>query len=331
MREWREHGALICHGVWPAELIEECRGELFEMAPPPPPELAGASMEELQEWSKSPAARGKPGGGRKFPFDEDQPFNSIPLHPRAIRAAGQLLGMADVRLTQAGLGDKIGTGEPAPVGTEAFGRSHGNQPFHQDYGNNYLSVPPPTAGTGAGPSEAVACILYYTDVEDSGGPTAFVQGHVADTELPDIVARKFAGPGLQEPFNRKHQPEGWPDVYAQERWPAYRRGTAIFYRLDTWHRGTPCRPAGRRWVHHLVWRRADCPWISWDDGYARTCADLPWLIPSLSPVQRCVLGFPAPGSSYWTESTLAGVAERYGAQMDMVRLAPCLKSCAPAS
>lgn len=126
--------------------------------------------------------------------------------------------------------------------------------------------------------------------------------------------------------------------------------------IDThsWHRGTPCRPGGRRWVHHLVWRRADAPWIQFHhEGFARaysarpihepttdlsttnrtlsngaplllllgviigTCASRPWLIPSLSPYQRTLLGFPAVDSPYWTEYTLNAVAERYGSALDM--------------
>lgn len=256
VKAWRTEGALICHGVWPEALIEECRTYLSATKPQPPPEAKTWTVEQLQTWASE--SRGAPGGPGGFPFDlhTNHCFNEVTLHPRLLRAASQLLGTDDLRLTQSGLGDKIGTGEPAPVGTEAFGRSHGNQPFHQDYGNNYLTVPPPTAGTGSGPNEAIACILYYTDVEASNGPTAFVPGLVSDTELPNIVARKFSGPGLQEPFNRRHQPavsasksvsvcsccgvdmvdnamQGWPDVYAQERFPRYRAGTAIFYRLDT--------------------------------------------------------------------------------------------------
>lgn len=205
VKAWQEDGALICHGVWPHDLIEECREYLSGTKPQPPPQAETWTVEQLQSWDSS----GAPGGPGSFPFDLDTNhcFNKVTLHPRVIRAASQLLETDDLRLTQSGLGDKIGTGEPAPVGTEAFGRSHGNQPFHQDYGNNYLTVPPPTAGSGSGPNEAIACILYYTDVEISSGPTAFVPGLVSDTKLPNIVARKFSGPGLQEPFNRKHQPD----------------------------------------------------------------------------------------------------------------------------
>ena len=37
------------------------------------------------------------------------------------------------------------------------------------------------------------------------------------------------------------------------------------------------------------------------------------LIARASVEQRCVLGFPAPGSSYWNPDTLAAVEARYGA------------------
>ena len=48
-----------------------------------------------------------------------------------------------------------------------------------------------------------------------------------------------------------------------------------------------------------------------------TCASRPWLIPSLNPFQRTLLGFPAVDSPYWTEYTLNAVAERYGSALDM--------------
>ena len=48
-----------------------------------------------------------------------------------------------------------------------------------------------------------------------------------------------------------------------------------------------------------------------------TCASKPWLIASLSPHQRTLLGFPAVDSPYWTEYTLDAVAERYGPMLDM--------------
>ena len=48
-----------------------------------------------------------------------------------------------------------------------------------------------------------------------------------------------------------------------------------------------------------------------------TCSSRPWLIPSLNPFQRTILGFPAVDSPYWTEYTLNAVAERYGSALDM--------------
>ena len=39
-------------------------------------------------------------------------------------------------------------------------------------------------------------------------------------------------------------------------------------------------------------------WIQWQDGFARTCAEDPWLIPSLKPLQREALGFPKAGDKY---------------------------------
>ena len=38
---------------------------------------------------------------------------------------------------------------------------------------------------------------------------------------------------------------------------------------------------------------------------------------SLSVTQRAVLGFPAPGNTYWTVDTIDAVGRRYGKDMDM--------------
>jgi hypothetical protein len=35
------------------------------------------------------------------------------------------------------------------------------------------------------------------------------------------------------------------------------------------------------------------------------------LLPLLSPLQRTAIGWPGVGSEYWSEATLAGVANRY--------------------
>jgi hypothetical protein len=40
----------------------------------------------------------------------------------------------------------------------------------------------------------------------------------------------------------------------------WRAGTCLFYRFDTFHRGTPVAEGACRRIHSIVYRREDCPW-----------------------------------------------------------------------
>ena len=97
----------------------------------------------------------------------------------------------------------------------------------------------------------------------------------------------------------------------------------LFYRHDTWHRGTPLEPGALRLAHNITYRRAECEWISTlHEGWAwkmyRRSKFTERLIAAASLEQRAVLGFPQPGSSYWCAETVDAVAARYRAfGMDM--------------
>lgn len=97
----------------------------------------------------------------------------------------------------------------------------------------------------------------------------------------------------------------------------YRPGSVLFYRHDTWHRGTPLRPGSRRLAQNLTFRRAGSEWVStvhtgWAWAMYRPSQVMERLIAQSSVDQRCVLGFPAPGHSYWTAETVAAVEARFG-------------------
>ena len=51
-------------------------------------------------------------------------------------------------------------------------------------------------------------------------------------------------------------------LYLAEQAVEYRPGTALLYRMDTFHRGTPVRPGGaRRLTNHCVIKRATAEWM----------------------------------------------------------------------
>lgn len=63
-------------------------------------------------------------------------------------------------------------------------------------------------------------------------------------------------------------------LYAREQRVAYAAGTALLYRLDTWHRGTRCRPGASRRSVQLGYRLAEAEWVtSWHRGWARNSYD----------------------------------------------------------
>ena len=173
-----------------------------------------------------------------------------------------------------------------------------------DYGNLNLVVPPRTPRP-----DAFILILYYTHVEETGGPT-----HLAKSAPGELTS-------YDKPFNPpNNQPGRSPQLlrrlYETERPIRYRPGTCALYRLDSWHRGTPPLPGKHRVGHHITYRRAGSEWVSWQ-AYAQPMSAMPArFLESLSPVQRGLLGFPLPGDKYWTADTCDAVGRRYTA-MDM--------------
>jgi len=128
----------------------------------------------------------------------------------------------------------------------------------------------------AGPYKYLSVLTYWTDVDTGCGPTALLAG---EHERPLIVER----------------------------------GTALFYNLNTPHRGTRMtRPGARRLVSWFLYRPAAASW-SGQMWYANL-AERPGMVQFLekaSPRERGLLGIPPPGHAYWTEDTIARVEARY--------------------
>lgn len=110
-----------------------------------------------------------------------------------------------------------------------------SQDIHVDYGNNTLLVPPRLPRP-----EAVACLLYYADVEQSGGATHFalpgpgeLTGYSASAPFnpPNFVAGARGGDGAaradQQAGYRLRGLEHTAHLYASERPVRYKPGTCI--------------------------------------------------------------------------------------------------------
>lgn len=285
-------------------------------------ELAAFARSRVPEPSSSEAAgisNFGSGGRLTFPSTAAS-FNATTLHPRLLASVAQLLGTTvdNLRLTQSDLWPKYGR---ATVGTSP--NDNADQRIHVDYPNHTI-VHPPAWDQPA----AVEMILYLSEVDECGGPTAVVPR--AGDEDPAYRYPIVDTPGVGElPYiNDRQSAESWlgdarPDIrswrealYAREQYARYQTGTILLYRHDTWHRGTPMVPGTLRLAHNLTFRRADAEWIStlhvgWSWAMYRQDKMMEKLVASLSVDQRAVLGFPPPGSSYWTPDTVNAVAARY--------------------
>jgi hypothetical protein len=205
-----------------------------------------------------------------------------------------------------------------------------DQRIHIDYPNHTLAHP-----TEWSRPEAVELILYLSDVDVCGGPTAVVPRRGEDdpaypwpiVDSPGIGELDYVNDrSAAEAYFADQRPSlsGWRQtLYEREQHTHFKPGNVLFYRHDTWHRGTPLVPGTLRLVHNMTFRRAECEWIStlhtgWAWSAYRRSKFLERLIAVASLDQRAVLGFPQPGSSYWTEATIAAVEARHGVfGMDM--------------
>ena len=304
---WRERGFALVDGVFEREQIAALRADAEAAFPAPDSVEADATT-----------GFGSRGG---FVFPSTPAFNAVTIHPPLLRAVAQLLGLpvTELRLTQSDLWPKYGRSE----------NLHGkfdsrDQRIHVDYPNHTLVHPAPWSRP-----EAVELILYLSEFEECGGPTA-----VVPREGPDDPAYPWpivATPGVgglsyvndrdsAEAYIAAERPEFSAlreQLYARERYVAYRPGTVLLYRHDTWHRGTPLVPGTLRLAHNMTFRRADAEWISTlHTGWAWAMYDrdhgMEKLIAEATLEQRAVLGFPQPGSHYWCAETIEAVEARFG-------------------
>ena len=303
VQHWHNHRYLVVNGIWLAELIAEEVAQLEEFFPTP------TSWEHAAELK---AREGAPGPGG-FPFGPQMSAaNQATLHPRALRAVSQLLGTDELLLTQSGAGAKYGAGghEMPRVQGEGFGEV-GDQPLHKDFGNNTLLVP----SIDTAP-EAVCCILFLTPtVEGNGGGTGVVPHTPGIYDIDAGAHINFMGPHTRYTLPRGNgdQPGNEPrytrfsmdtctrwilmdfvlrnddlftynrDLYAKEKLVKYVQGTALLYRLDTWHRGSAVGAGGVRRNHSFVWRAASASHVQYGGPWYGASPDF---LKTLSPHQR---------------------------------------------
>lgn len=216
----------------------------------------------------------------EFPFAGDA-LNNVSTHPGLIEFAESVLGTRDVRLSQAAIWAKY-------AGTGDF-----DQALHLDYQGNSLVVPRDDDAY-----RQINMILYYTDVDETMGPTVVV---------PSEQARDL-------PLWPTHRPrKSNAKLYEKERPIFASPGDLLIFSMKTWHRACDMTAdMGVRFSHHMVWRAAEHGF----QGYHLWSrlgenVELQRFIETTTPRQREALGFPAPEDAYWNAETLAAVKLRY--------------------
>jgi hypothetical protein len=156
--------------------------------------------------------------------------------------------------------------------------------------------------------------VYLSDVTEDLGPIALL----AKRHAPHPPALPNWYPAVHGHRDEDHPDwvatHGRPGWYADEVRATGPAGTVVAYRADTFHRGTNlARDGGHRFTIHTSLRKASADWITrraWTDQANRGTAWSRFVAAAL-PEQLRLFGFPPPGHAYWTDTTLAGVAQRY--------------------
>ncbi len=305
IEQFRHDGFVVVTGLWPSEVTERAAGEARALHP------FNEVVENRRGFSEMPWVHQR----------EDAPdvaLNHMTIHPRALAAVSQLMEVPvlDLRLSQSHVIAKYGHQISRP-GEARDGTIAGDQDIHVDYGNNTLMVPPHTTK-----AEAVACLCYYSDVDESGGATHFARAEHGELTTyaperfnpPNFVIGTANGSAADSSGPRSEQKTA--QRYRDEKPVRYQPGTCILYRLNAWHRGTPAALGKVRYTHHHVWRHRAAEWVNWQSLAPRMSQMPTRYLSELSVEQRTVLGFAAPGDPYWTAETLDSVGQRYP-EMDM--------------
>ena len=305
--QWRSSGYTFVRGLVPQFLTTELEAAARERFPDP-------ATPEAESYTDFGSA-----GGLVFPATVHE-FNELTLHPKLIAAVASLLGCnpEDLRLTQSDLWPKYARQR------RSGSQDNSDQRIHVDYPNHTLAHPTPWERP-----EAVEMIVYLSDYTQTGGATAVVPREGENDPLYPWPIIDSPGIGDLRYINNRDDAEayfaeqrpqlaGWRQrLYQRERYANFRSGDILFYRHDTWHRGTPMHAGALRLVMNITYRRAEAEWIStlhtgWAWQAYRDSKYLEKLIAGASLQQRAVIGFPQPQSSYWCEATLEAVQARYG-------------------
>ena len=258
--------------------------------------------------------------------------NNTTIHPRLLKAVSQLLGSENFKLKQSELVQTLGT--PSSPRDPPGRYDNVDQQMHMQFPNHTMVHPPKW-----NEPDAVSVLIYLCDCNECGGSTAVVPREGDDDPAYDWPYCQMPGIGdigfindreTAESTIKLKDPEMYrfrQNLYEREKLVRFRSGTVLFFRPDVWHRQTPVNQGKARWTQNLVFARNDCEWVGqwqrsttyfmyghWSDKDAQYHGRMRLLeesVSKMSPLQRTVLGFPAPGTKYWNKETLEAVGRRY--------------------
>ena len=297
INSWREQGYMVLKNVLENSLVNSCT-EILE-----------------NRYNRRDEACEDFGSSGEFEFPCGNVLDNVPIHENLIDIVKTLLNCNEILLVQADSWSKKGR---EGVSGE---QQNTDQRMHMDYGNNTFLH----CGEWKNP-EAVAAIIYFSDIEKTGGGTAIVprQGdndpmyETPYVRMPGLRDYKFINDRTKaEEYFKEVDYESYKFrniLYERERMIEVKVGDILFYRLDVWHRGTPVKIGETRNVMNLLWRNKKCDWIgTWNPGWSRKAyyGFLEKLFSEISPKQRAILGVPLPGDKYWTQQTIFFLQARY--------------------
>lgn len=254
------------------------------------------------------------GSNGKLEFPSNTILDKITLNENIIHIVQKLLNTDDILLSQADTWGKKGTDDYSE-------QSNNDQRMHMDYGNNSFLHPSPWNDP-----ECVSMIIYLSDTNDTFGGTSIVPRKGENDELYQTPYKNMPGIANNPFFNDKNNSENYfqsndkeiydfrQKLYLNEIILKPNIGDILFYRLDTWHRGTPVKNNKVRFVMNLLWKKKECYWINcWNPGWTKNMyyGYLEELITNMSPLQRSVLGIPKPGDKYWNMHKIYFLKIRY--------------------
>ena len=307
IESWRDEGFVFVSGLLPDSLVSQLREDALSFYPSPDQ----ADIARYNHFGSN--------GHFVFPSNYDS-ANRVSLHPALLSAIAALLDVSvpDIRLTQSDLWPKYGGKTPEERSENT------DQRIHCDYPNHTLTHPPKWDQP-----EAVEIIIYLSEETACSGSTAVVPRLGANdpayrwpiVDTPGVAGLTYVDDKFKaESYLRDELPEAADfrenELYAREVKTRYRVGDILFYRHDTWHRGTPVAQGALRLVQNMTFKKASSDWVSvlhtgWAWSLYRPDHGPEKMIAGLDPEQRSVLGFPSPGHEYWTEETVLAVQARY--------------------